>query len=264
MAYYLGIDLGTTYTAAAAERARITSTGGLTCPGTVSGGTVSGGNVLWGAGIFGADGAHVYTPALSLTTASAFGSDALLVRDAAAQIAQRNGTNAQTFRWYRTFTDTSNYERGALQTAAGYVEVAAETAGTGTDNIDVRLTPAGTGSVFPQKRVLDGVTTLTDGANVTLNSSLGNVFKLVAGGSRTIDAPTNKPAAGQAQKIIIMHEASAADRTLTLATGSAGAFRFGTDITALTATTSGLVDYIGCVYNAGDDRWDVVSYTKGF
>lgn len=106
--------------------------------------------------------------------------------------------------------------------------------------------------------------TLTDGANVTLDSSLGNTFKLTAAGNRQIDAPTNKPASTFVQKIVIAHEASGADRTLTLQTGVAGGFRFGTDITALTATTSGLVDYIGCIYNDADDRWDVVSYVKGF
>lgn len=71
--------------------------------------------------------------------------DLTATRDAAGVWAQRNGTSAQTFRWYRTFTDASNYERGALQTAAGQVILAAETAGTGTDDIDVTLTPAGVG-----------------------------------------------------------------------------------------------------------------------
>jgi ATP-dependent protease ClpP protease subunit len=44
----------------------------------------------------------------------------------------------------------------------------------------------------------------------------------------------------------------------------AGGFRFGTDITALTATASGKIDYIGCIYNATDTKWDVVAVTKGF
>lgn len=73
--------------------------------------------------------------------------DLVLERDAAGVLAQRNGTNAQVARFYRTFTDASNYERTAIQTGAGYVELAAETAGTGTDDISVRLTPAGTGGV---------------------------------------------------------------------------------------------------------------------
>lgn len=114
------------------------------------------------------------------------------------------------------------------------------------------------------KRILDVLVALTDIATVALDAALGNTFRLLAAGNRTIGVPTNKPGSGQSQKIIIMHEASGADRTLALTTGSAGSFRFGTDITALTATTNGLVDYIGCVYNQTDDRWDVVSYSKGF
>lgn len=66
---------------------------------------------------------------------------------AAETLALRRSTNAQKFRIYRTFSDASNYERVAIQTGSGYVELAAETAGTGTDDIDLRLTPAGAGKV---------------------------------------------------------------------------------------------------------------------
>jgi hypothetical protein len=38
----------------------------------------------------------------------------VVTRDAANTLAQRNGTNAQTFRCYGTFTDASNYVRAAL------------------------------------------------------------------------------------------------------------------------------------------------------
>lgn len=103
--------------------------------------------------------------------------------------------------------------------------------------------------------------TLTDGATPALDASLGNMFILTAAGNRTIAVPTN----GQAgQKIVIAHNASGGARTLALNTG-AGGFRFGTDITALTATTSGLTDYIGCIFNMdGDGFWDVVAYVKGY
>jgi hypothetical protein len=110
----------------------------------------------------------------------------------------------------------------------------------------------------------DSVVTLTSGANVTLDASLGNEFYLGANVDCLILAPTNKPASGVTQKITIRHEALSANRTLNLTTGSAGAFRFGTFVTALTQTISGAVDYIGAIYNHLDDRWDVVSYSKGF
>lgn len=79
--------------------------------------------------------------ASSVTTGSP---DIILARDAAAAMGQRDGTNAQTSRIYRTYTNGSNYERQALQSGAGYFEWAAETAGTGTDDIDLRLTPSTT------------------------------------------------------------------------------------------------------------------------
>jgi hypothetical protein len=72
-------------------------------------------------------------------------SDLKFERDAANEFGQRNGATAQVHRIYRTFTNSTNYERAAIQSGAGYFEFASETAGTGTDNIDVRLTPAGTG-----------------------------------------------------------------------------------------------------------------------
>jgi hypothetical protein len=106
----------------------------------------------------------------------------------------------------------------------------------------------------------DVVVALADGATPALDAALGSVFRLAAGGDRTIAIPSN-PRAGQ--KIIIQHYASGGARTLALNTG-AGGFRFGTDITALTQTASGKTDYIGAIYNGTDSRWDVVAVTKGF
>jgi hypothetical protein len=63
-------------------------------------------------------------------------------------LAQRNGTTQQIFRLYNTYTDASNYERLTLTGVAGTsVNITAETLGTGGDNLDIVLTPAGTGAV---------------------------------------------------------------------------------------------------------------------
>lgn len=62
----------------------------------------------------------------------AWSSDLSLFRDAADTLAQRNGTNAQTFRLYNTYTDASNYERGFMRWNANVLEMGAEAAGTGT------------------------------------------------------------------------------------------------------------------------------------
>jgi len=104
------------------------------------------------------------------------------------------------------------------------------------------------------------IATLTDGATVALDASLADTFELSAGGDRTILAPTN-PTAGK--RIVIRHYASGGARTLTLSLGTLG-FRFGTTITALTATSSGKYDYIGAIYHLTDTIWDVVAYSKGF
>jgi hypothetical protein len=73
--------------------------------------------------------------------------DVVLARDAAGILAQRNGTNAQTLRVYGTYTDASNHVRGSLSATSTAVTLAAETAGTGADNIPLNLTAAGTGTV---------------------------------------------------------------------------------------------------------------------
>jgi hypothetical protein len=134
----------------------------------------------------------------------------------------------------------------------------------GTDGNFIERLAVSNSQVEVNGRIIENQIILTDGATVALDALQGTYFKLTAAGNRTISVPTNKPAAGKTQRIVIAHEAAGADRTLALTTGSAGAFRFGTDITGLTATTNGLVDYIGCIYNASDDRWDVVSYSKGY
>ena len=58
--------------------------------------------------------------------------DLTLLRDAANTLAQRNGTSAQAFRLYNTYTDAANYERGELVWGANQFFIRAMAAGTGT------------------------------------------------------------------------------------------------------------------------------------
>jgi hypothetical protein len=46
-------------------------------------------------------------------------------------LAQRNGTNAQSFRFYNTFTDASNYERLNIRWNSNVAEIGNDAAGTG-------------------------------------------------------------------------------------------------------------------------------------
>ena len=68
----------------------------------------------------------------SSTSSANTAMDTILVRDAANTLALRNGTNAQTFRVYGTFTDASNYRRlTQTMSTAGVAEIKPEGAGTG-------------------------------------------------------------------------------------------------------------------------------------
>lgn len=69
-----------------------------------------------------------------------------LYQDAANTLAQRNGVNAQTFRLYTSYTDATNYERLGINTTAGILTFAAETLGSGSDNITLSFVPAGLGN----------------------------------------------------------------------------------------------------------------------
>lgn len=68
----------------------------------------------------------------STTATVALNNDTILARDAANTLAQRNGTNAQTFRIYKTYTDASNYERLSSFVSANVFYIQSEAAGTGT------------------------------------------------------------------------------------------------------------------------------------
>jgi len=58
--------------------------------------------------------------------------DLFLQRDAANTLALRNGTNAQTFNIYNTYTDASNYERLSIDWASNKARIEILVAGTGT------------------------------------------------------------------------------------------------------------------------------------
>ena len=133
----------------------------------------------------------------------------------------------------------------------GGVVIGGTSVGIGSNSANVALTMT---SAFAEK-----VITLADGLTPALDASLGNIFYLSATSNATIGIPTN-PTSGQ--KITLRLLASGASRSFALNTGALG-FRYGTDITALTTTSSGKTDYIGSIYNAVGSSWDVVAYSRG-
>lgn len=106
------------------------------------------------------------------------------------------------------------------------------------------------------------IVALTYAATIATNAALGNLFRVTMTGNATLGAPTN-PTDGQ--KALWQVTASGADRVLTLATGAAGAFAFGTDLTTNPITiTSTKTAYIGAIYNSAAGRWHVIALGRGF
>jgi hypothetical protein len=127
------------------KNGRVTFAGTLQVFNGLSGTTFSSGTLFAGTTYFGASvngdqqvihlsttGIQLGPVSLSWGAASFDTQDLVLVRDAANTLAQRNGTNAQTFRIYNTFTDASNYERGKIEWASNVLRIGTEKAGTGT------------------------------------------------------------------------------------------------------------------------------------
>lgn len=63
--------------------------------------------------------------------------DVILARDAANILGLRNGTNAQAFNVYNTYTDASNYERLGVRWSSNVAYLGPQKAGTGSDRLMV-------------------------------------------------------------------------------------------------------------------------------
>ena len=97
-------------------------------------------------GLFGRSGLGVQsTGSIGIGPVSgASNGDTLLYRDAAGTFAQRNGTTAQAFNLYNTFTDANNFERLAIKWASNVLLIDAEKGTTGTQR-HIRIGLANTG-----------------------------------------------------------------------------------------------------------------------
>jgi hypothetical protein len=116
-------------------------TGGVSRFSVAKGGIVNASQLLV-SGSYGGDGNWWSPNFLGIAGGSAiiFGADVQFRRDGAANtLAQRNGTNAQTFRVYNTFTDASNYERGFFRYVSNQLEIGHEAAGTGSASREVKI-----------------------------------------------------------------------------------------------------------------------------
>lgn len=103
--------------------------------------------------------------------------DTKIYRDAAGVLVLKNEDSPQTFKIYETYTDASNYERYALIASGNQLEIKAETAGTGADDLDILLTPAGTGNVKFGAYTAGAATDST--GYITIKDAAGNLRKLM-------------------------------------------------------------------------------------
>ena len=93
------------------------------------------------------------------------------------------------------------------------------------------------------------VVTLTDAATSATNAALGNVFRVVLGGNRTLGAPTN-PTNGQQATWIVVQDAVGA-RTL----GYNAIFLFSGGVAPVVTATATRASLLSGVYDSVGDNW---------
>lgn len=113
--------------------------------------------------------------------------DVILARDAANTLAQRNATNAQTFRIYNTFTDASNYERLSVDWTSNVAYIRPQNAGTGSARIFVPVTGATTVAALPAAATAGaGARAFVTDANATTFAST-----VAGGGANAVPVVSN-------------------------------------------------------------------------
>jgi hypothetical protein len=110
---------------------------------------------------------------------------------------------------------------------------------------------------------------LTDGATITADPKDGENFYVTLGGNRKLQvAPMTEADQGRIDGATIQFELiqdGIGNRNVSLATGTAGQFAFGTDIPQiLLTTTPGKRDILTAKYSKRLDRWMVIDFKRGF
>jgi len=233
---------------------QVTKNGSIRFGSSARGFSVAGSSgVYYHAGSIGSSGRSVYFDLsrcslpfdgrLSWTLSTDPGSteQVVLVRDADAVLAQRNGTSAQTFRVYNTFTNSSNYERGKIEWSSNVLRIGTEKAGTGsaralelqTDGV-TRLTIGTTsGTIASLTNLFIDVTTyfasttlansrVAIGNGVTVGSAFQFLFSSTTGANGTADTGLARSAAG---KVVITNGSTGSG---SLVFRDAGDMEFGT------------------------------------
>lgn len=111
-------------------------------------------------------------------------------------------------------------------------------------------------------RILNIIIALTDGANIAVDASLGNIFSVTLADNRTMVNPTNPPAAGFSQKIEFwVKQDGTGSRTITWDTK----YRFSGDVPSPTlTTTASRMDRVAFEYHPTDDKWDCIAVNRNY
>lgn len=96
---------------------------------------------------------------------------------------------------------------------------------------------------------------LAEGPVIATDASVGTHFRCALTGDRTLGVPTN-PTDGQ--RALWELTASAAQRTITLATG-AGGFELTAGLSTGTAIPSGRTAFLAAIYNTRRSRWTALA-----
>ena len=154
--------------------------------------------------------------------------DLSLFRDAANTLAQRNGTNAQTFRVYNTYTDASNYERGYMRWNSNVFEIGGEVLGSGTART-LKVMNSTTIQITPSNAVLQVDANIRPTSNGSNNLGTDSVrwattftANVVQSGYQEL-AEMTAPAAPAANGVRIYAEDDGAGKTRLMALFATGA-----------------------------------------
>ena len=121
-----------------------------------------------------------------------------------------------------------------------------------------------TGVVFPDNTTQTSAATRsltlasTSGA-ITPDSDLYDQVNYTLTASSSFSSPSGTPLNGQ--KLVIRIHASTTQSITSWASGTNGSYR-AVGITLPTTISAGKTEYVGCIYNSTDLRWDVIAVAE--
>ena len=174
------------------------------------------------------------------------------------------GTNSQAFRVNLNNAVSTGNLLQIQGAAAGSPPVLSAISGTsGTDaNIDITLTPKGTGRINVTTSIKPKVNSAAGGATTTLtwDSTSYDSYALTAITATTLTVNLDSSAGGPAdgQKMVFRFTTSGV--TCSVSFTSSGTYFFRpVGVTTPVSIASGKTAYVGCMYNAANASWDIIA-----